>query len=122
MSLLFYLRTFLNLRKNEIGSVGGASIASALEFNHTLKVLCLTDNLIGPTVISLISGRLSGGISDVHESVCASELVFPLQYEEGRYDRLELKNLMRLREERLSRCAIKNVRDADKEEVDDKKG
>ena len=99
----------MNLRKNEIGANGGASIAEAMELNHTLKVLNLSDNSVGNGVITLISGRISGNVLDVSNSVCMKELVIPLRYEEGRYDHIELKRLMRLKEESTRRRLQKSV-------------
>jgi hypothetical protein len=107
----FFHRTHLNLRKNEIGAIGGVSIADAMEFNHTLKVLNLTDNSVGNNVITIISGRIAGGITDVCNAVCMKELEIPLQYAEGRYDRVELKQLMKSREDssrrRAAKCTIR---------------
>ena len=99
----------MNLRKNEIGANGGASIAEAMEFNHTLKVLNLSDNFVGNAVVTLISGRISGNVLDVSSSVCMKELDIPLCYEEGRYDHIELKRIMRLREESTQRRLQKSA-------------
>lgn len=97
------------MRKNEIGAIGGASIAEAMEFNHTLKVLNLSDNSVGNAVVTLISGRISGNVLDVSSSVCMKELIVPLRYEEGRYDHIELKRIMRLREESTQRRLQKST-------------
>ena len=109
MYIAHIIRTSLNLRKNEIGANGGASIAEAMEFNHTLKVLNLSDNSVGNAVVTLIAGRISGNILDVSSSVCMKELIVPLRYEEGRYDRIELKRIMRLREESTQRRLQKSA-------------
>jgi hypothetical protein len=73
----------LNLRQNQIGSVGGEYIVNALEFNHTLHCLCLADNKIGPDLMALLAGRLKrASTREVAASVLANELIIPAIYRE----------------------------------------
>ena len=73
----------LNLRQNQIGSVGGEYIINALEFNQSLHCLCLADNKIGPDLMALLAGRLKhASTREVAASVLADELVVPAIYRE----------------------------------------
>ena len=73
----------LNLRQNQIGSVGGEYIINALEFNQSLHCLCLADNKIGPDLMALLAGRLKhASTGEVAASVLADELVVPAIYRE----------------------------------------
>jgi len=70
----------LNVRHNNIGRDGGVLFAEALRYNSTLNVLCIADNQVGEDVMSLISARLHGNISQIKTSICFSELEAPAKY------------------------------------------
>jgi Ran GTPase-activating protein (RanGAP) involved in mRNA processing and transport len=73
----------LNLRSNNIGSVGGQALVNAVRHCATLRVLCLTDNKAGVEVIAQLSALLQGSILDVCRSVRHLELDIP-QYHRDR--------------------------------------
>lgn len=80
--------TSLNLRQNDLSEVGGQYIAEAMQYNFQIRVLVLVDNRIGPETMSLISGRLRGGMRDALTSFRAtkSELTIPHLYSIHRFD------------------------------------
>lgn len=82
--------TSLNLRQNDVGMQGGEYIAQAMEFNQHIRVLCLVDNNVGPAVMSLLSGRIRGGMSDALLSFRANnqkELTVPALFTEARFNK-----------------------------------
>ena len=85
------------------------ALVNALEWNHTLKVLILTDNQVGLDVMTTLGGRLAGRVSDVCRSVSHDQLEMPLRYAAGRFDRIDLKELMNDREQRETRRANKSA-------------
>ena len=82
----------LNLRQNGLMEMGGLAIVNCLKYNLTLKQLIIADNMIGLENMKMLSGRLGGNVGDICESVKPKELVAPLRYAYGRYDRLGLKD------------------------------
>ena len=72
--------------------MGGLAIVNCLKYNLTLKQLIIADNMIGLENMKMLSGRLGGNVGDICESVKPKELVAPLRYAYGRYDRLGLKD------------------------------
>jgi Ran GTPase-activating protein (RanGAP) involved in mRNA processing and transport len=72
--------TSLNLRHNNIGIAGGEALCDAMEFNQNIRLLCIADNKVGTDVITLLAGRLRGGIKDVAVSVRSNELDLPRIY------------------------------------------
>lgn len=84
---------YVNLRMNDLGVLGGGYLAQAMKYNSTLKILCLVDNNVGMDVMTLLSGRLgkSSGVRDVMLAVRTEELVTPLRYREGRFDKWKPK-------------------------------
>ena len=81
--------TSLNLRQNGLGSIGGEFIAQAMQFNFHIRILCLVDNKIGPDIMSLVSGRIRGGMTDTMISFRSTEkeLSIPSIFKEGRFDK-----------------------------------
>ena len=90
----------LNLRNNSIGYNGGKVLTDMLLYNRTLCELVIADNHIGSDLAAVFTGRISGNISNVLQSVKAREIDMPLRYELKRYDRLSLAELTKRQKER----------------------
>ena len=97
----------MNLRQNSLGVLGGIALVNALEWNHTLKELVLTDNQVGPEVMTTLAGRLSGSVVQVCHSVSYDQLQLPLRYAAGRFDRIDLKTIITERKLKNERAAKK---------------
>ena len=78
--------TSLNVRQNSVLEAGGEKFAEMLKVNKTLRVLVLADNKVGPDIIALVSGRLSGSITDVAFSSKSREVDMPTWYVRGRFE------------------------------------
>jgi len=78
--------THLNIRQNSVQEAGGEKFAEVLKVNKTLHILILADNKVGPDIIALIAGRLSGSITDIAISSRSRELDMPTRYERGRFE------------------------------------
>ena len=98
----------MNLRQNGIGTIGGMALASALEWNRSIRVLKVSDNMIGPEVIANISGRLNGNVKDICESVSYNQLELLMRYASGRFDWLDLKSIIKSREDKNQRKITEN--------------
>jgi uncharacterized protein YrrD len=81
-------------------------LAESLQYNRSLKVLVIADNMVGQEVMTMLAGRMKGNIHDVCFSVKVQELVMPMRYAEGRYDR---KKLLKLKAEIAERKKHKTI-------------
>lgn len=90
--------------------IGGMALVNVLQWNHTIKELILADNMVGNEVMTLLGGRLAGGVRDVAHSVKVEELALPLRYASGRFDRFGLQEIIKVAQEKALRSTkIKNL-------------
>ena len=74
-----------SIRMNDIQTTGGVAIVEALLYNNTLKQVCLVDNNVGDDVMSVLSARQNGSMTDLVRAVRGDETQLPSYYQPNRY-------------------------------------
>lgn len=74
-----------SIRMNDIQTTGGVAMVEALLYNNTLQQLCLVDNNVGDDVMSVLSARQNGTMTDLVRAVRGDETHLPSYYQPNRY-------------------------------------